>query len=205
MSHLASQLGEATDAIRIAEVGLGHASQSPARHQFSARLHAMRARGFASKAEMQDCLTALGNAEHILGYVRRDEPAEWVSHFDEGSLAVEAALCLSELGDLTAAEQHARQVLAVRDGDRVRSRAFGQLTLAEVLLAAGQVDEAATLGHEVAAVAPSLASTRVKTRLDDLARALEPYNSLAAVRSFQASYAATHSPQVVPREESWPV
>lgn len=205
MSHLASQLGEATNAVRLADVGLSHARRSPARHRLSARLHAMRARGLATNGERRACVTALGNAANTLDRTVYDEPTEWVSPFDEGSLAVETALCLRELHDLAAAEDHARRVLALRDGDRIRSRAFGQLTLADVLLAAGGIDEAAALGREVTIATTSLTSARVKRRLDILARALEPHDSAAAVKDFLATHRAHQDPQLLSGKDSWPV
>ncbi len=57
-------------------------------------------------------------------------------------------------------------------GDRVRSRAFGKLTLARVLVHAGRPDEAAAHGRAVCAVAPSLSSVRVHRQLTGLGAAL---------------------------------
>lgn len=62
-------------------------------------------------------------------------------------MAGEAALCLLGLGDLAAAERAAERVIRLCDRDRVRSRVFGELTLARVLVQAGRPDEAAARGR----------------------------------------------------------
>ncbi|NKQ51973.1 helix-turn-helix transcriptional regulator [Amycolatopsis sp. K13G38] len=205
MSHLARQLEAPTDAVRIAEAGLRHATHAPARHRLSARLHAMRARSLATVGSTRECRAALTTAEEALNRVDGDGLGEWISPFDEGALASEAALCLSELGDLRAAEAQARRVLELRVDDRVRSRAFGQLTLAQILVQADEVEEAAALGGQVTALATSLASARVLARLDDLAEALQPYASLAGVAEFLADYDHAQGNAAGSGEDTWPV
>lgn len=165
MAHLAVQLGRSVDAVRIAEVGLGRAARADGAAWLVARLHAMRAHGLALDRQVDATTAALGTAERSLAAAGGTEPAEWIAHFDEGALAGVVALCQLEIGDLTAAERAARRVIELRDGDRVRSRAFGQLTLARVLFCNQRHDEAALLGRAVCDVVPSLTSTRVRSRL----------------------------------------
>jgi transcriptional regulator with XRE-family HTH domain len=206
MSHLAGQLGRPDDAIRIADVGLHHARQDSASARLTARLCAMKARGLAMLGSASDCLAALNKAERVLVRARDDKPAKWISHFDEASLAGESALCLRQLGELHEAEQQARRVVELRVGDRVRSRAFGQITLARVLLDARRVEEAANVGREVCAAVGSLTSARVVARLTLLADALRPHESVPGVRAFlieHAGLAEQKSPQDV--DTAWPV
>lgn len=115
---------------RDAEAGLVRARKAPGTAHLVARLHALRARGLAMRGDSTGCRVALHEAERTLGAARSEPPAEWLAEFDAGSLASEAALCLRQLGDLLEAERQAHQVIELRSGDRVRSRAFGQLTLA---------------------------------------------------------------------------
>jgi hypothetical protein len=154
----------------------------------------------------EDCVAALDEAERTLGDVDRDVPSPWISHFDEASLASEAALCLRQLGELDAAERQARRVVELRVGDRVRSRAFGQITLARVLLDTRQIEAAATLGREVCVAAQSLASARVVARLTLLADALRPHTALPAVSAFLADCAGLKTQGTAQDAESvWPV
>ncbi|MFD9889746.1 multiprotein-bridging factor 1 family protein [Amycolatopsis sp. NPDC059027] len=206
MSHLAGQLHQATDAVRIAQIGLMHAERGPARQRLSARLHAMSARGFAMQGDTEASRRSLMDAERVLERLHEDTPAEWISQFDEASLAGEAALCYDALGDRRQAERQARRVLELRVGDRVRSRAFGQLTLAEVLIGGGEIDEAASLGREVCAALGALTSTRVSSRLTDLKTALKPHRAVPEVQLFLADCSHVLQPAAAPKSDtSWPV
>lgn len=186
MSHLAGQLDRSADAVRIAEAGLVRARAAPGTVHLVARLHAMRARGLAMRGDATGCHAALREAERTLDAARNEPPAEWLAEFDAGSLAGESALCLRQLGDLPEAERQAHRVIMLRPGDRVRSRTFGQLTLARVLVDAGRVDEAAAVGQKVCQVASSLTSTRVLAQLDRLGAALGPHQQLPEVGAFLA-------------------
>lgn len=184
MAHLASELNEPKEAIRIAERGLDSLQHGPTSYRLTARLHAMRARGLAVKGDASATYRVLRQAEQALARVRPDDPGEWVSHFDLGSLCAEAATCLRGINDLAGAEEHARTVLELRDGDRVRSRAFGQLSLAQTFVARGRVDEAAKLGQDVCAAAPTLTSARVLDQLRGLGSALGTYAGSTVVDDF---------------------
>ncbi|HEY3752186.1 MAG TPA: hypothetical protein VGL80_23630 [Pseudonocardiaceae bacterium] len=166
----------------------------------------MKARGLAMMGNTAECIAALDRAEVVLVRVRDDKPAKWVSHFDEASLASESALCLRQLGELKDAEQQARRVVELRVGDRVRSRAFGQITLARVLLDAGHIEESAIVGRQVCAAVGSLTSARVIARLISLAAALRPHASVPLVRDFLSDSAdVTEQKSGRDEETAWPV
>jgi hypothetical protein len=61
-------------------------------------------------------------------------------------LASEAARCLQQLGKFEAAAREAKRIIAVRPTSHARSRAFGQLLLANVLLAQGELVEVCAAG-----------------------------------------------------------
>ncbi|MGH3611868.1 MAG: hypothetical protein ACRDRK_04485, partial [Pseudonocardia sp.] len=147
MSHLAGQLGQVDDALRLSEVGLDRIAETGGVARVTARLHAMRAKALALHRDGAGCLDQLARAERALGGNDDDEHAGWSAHFDEGSLAAETATALPLLGDLAVAERQAQLVLDLRRGDRVRALAFGRLTLASVLLDGDRADEAAVLGR----------------------------------------------------------
>lgn len=88
----------------------------------------MATRGFAIQGEAEASRRSLATAESAIERLDEDEPAQWINPFDEASLAGEAAQCFEALGDRRQAEKQARRVLELRNGDRVRGRAFGQLT-----------------------------------------------------------------------------
>jgi tetratricopeptide (TPR) repeat protein len=204
MSHLASHLGEPHEAVRLADKGLQDAAQKPVTAQLVARLQAMRALGLAGQGETRASLRALDRAEHSLDS-NGSQDAGWVSHFDEASLAIEAAMCLRRLRDLQQAEQHARRAIALRTGDRVRSRTFAHLTLARVLADADRIDEAASAGAAICRIASTLASTRVIHQLDGLKVALADHGSVAEVAEFLGALAELHqSDRAADQPMTWP-
>jgi hypothetical protein len=205
MSHLAGQLDQPVVAVRLADMGLQQAVGADGVARLVARLHAMRARALGQQGAARDCLGSLDAAERALG--AGDHLAvEWVSPFDEGSLASETAVCLRLLGDLTAAERHARRAIELRPGDRVRSRALAQLTLAEVLVDAHRIEEAAATGEAVCGIVETLASTQVSRRLDSLGTTLSRHGALPVVPSFLAVLASIHDQpaDIDQGGESWP-
>ncbi|MGH9247281.1 MAG: hypothetical protein ACRD29_23810 [Acidimicrobiales bacterium] len=205
MSHLARQLDQPDHAVRLAEVGLQHASGIDGVAQLVARLHASRARALSHQGAIGACLAALNAAEQALE-TGETAVVEWVSPFDAGSLASDTAVCLRAIGDLSAAERHARRAIELRPGDRVRSRALARLTLAEVLIDVDRIDEAATTGQQVCEAAQSLNSTQVLRRLDGLGSMLEAHASLPVVASFLAALTVVRERAARTREadDSWP-
>lgn len=205
MSHLAIQVGEQAEALRIADVGLDRASCLDGIARVTARLHAMRATALAHHGDRRGCLAALGRAERSLSGSDDDEHAQWSAHFDEGSFAAEAARALHQLADLDPAERHARIVLDLRCGDRVRARAFGRLTLAGILLDGDAPDEAAEMGRQVARIAPELSSARVRSQLGELALAVRVAAPTDTTTAFLTEVAALDRRRTEEATESWPM
>jgi hypothetical protein len=184
LAHLAIQLGKAEDATRIATAGLSSARGGGPQH-LTARLYAMRARALSlagnEKRSRASLDTARGTLDEISG---ASSDVGWIAGFDQASLAAETALCFYALGALVEAETEARTVITLRVGDRVRSRALGQLTLAKILIQAGEPVEAAAIGTEVCTTAAGLESARVRTGLTTLSSALKVHRSIPTVNSF---------------------
>ena len=108
----------------------------------------------------------------------------WVSGFDEGSLASDAARCMRHLGQFSAAQDFADKVIELRPPSRPRSRAFGLFIRASVLLAQGNPDEASAVAAEILETVGSLGSHIVVQQFADLRQGLRPYRSSAPVRDF---------------------
>jgi transcriptional regulator with XRE-family HTH domain len=208
LSHLAIQRGQAADAERIAVAGLARASQGEGAEQLVARLYAMRARAAAMQGRAKECRLALGAACQALRSCKGSARAGWIAGFDEASLAGESALCFYSLGALGEAESQARKVIELRrSGDRVRSRIFGQLTLANVLLKSGAVDEAAKIGSEICLAVKSLNSARVRSGLSRLGESLRASRAIPDVALFLDHLAqlAEKSVTVSCNQTGWPL
>lgn len=207
LSHLAIQLGQAEDAARISSAGLSRACHGDGTEQLVGRLHAMRARAAAIQGKEKDCRRALEAAYESLDNYGGSSPARWIARFDEASLGSESALCFYALGALKEAENEARKVIELRRmSDRVRSRAFGQLTLANVLLKAGAVEEAAAVGAEICTVAHSLNSARVRSALAQLGQSLDTGPAVPEVEFFLDRLAELTEASVISHhQERWPL
>jgi tetratricopeptide (TPR) repeat protein len=144
----------------------------------------MQARGFATLRRPKEALRLLARAEKALEGAHDEEPSIWASHFDEGSLASEAARCMRQLGKPAQAQRHAERIIELRPADRTRSRAFGQLTLIMALIEQGEPEQACAIAREVLNSTQSLGSYLVIQQLRDIQLLLEPYSATAAVREF---------------------
>jgi hypothetical protein len=184
MSHLAHHLGQHEEAMQLARAGAGRLDEGPANPELAARLLAMEARGHAALGESAASARLLLRAEQTLDQVAAAERSEWVSRFDEASLAGEAARCLRRLGQLDEARRQAERVIALRPGDRARSRAFGQLILALVLVQERKLDEACAVGSQILDGTAAVSSFLVVRQLQRLRDVLAADQSAPAVAEF---------------------
>jgi hypothetical protein len=187
MSHLAHHLSQPEEAIGLARQGLERMSAGPRLPELDGLLLALEARGLAVLGQGRACIRLLDRAEGALTRHPDEAPSPWVSRFDEAALANETARSLCQLGDLHEAGRQAERIITLRPPDRARSRAFGQLLLATVLLAQGRLDEACALAHEVLAATRHLGSYLVVQQLLDLRQRLAPQRSSAAATMFLGS------------------
>lgn len=184
MSHLAHHLGQPGQAIKHAREGRAALDGGPRHPELEARLLAMQARGLAGLGHTEDSTKTLRLAEATLGKEAEEAPSQWVSGFDEGALANEAARCLRVVGDLSEAERQARRIIDLRPAERTRSRALGQILLAGVLVSQRKPDEACAAVHQVLADTKPLSSGFVITQLRDLRQMLEPHRGSRVVADF---------------------
>ncbi|MEU7072913.1 hypothetical protein AB0B30_27660 [Streptomyces narbonensis] len=182
MSHLALQNQQVDIAADLARSGLARLSAGPRVPALSARLHAMEARALARRDEGRGARQALDSARDALSLAASVPMSPWVAPFDEAALASEAASALLDLGALDAAADEAARALALRDASRVRSRAFGQVTLARVLLAQEHVDAACQVGVELLTAGQSVTSLRLSSQLALLQRDFGHHRQVPEVR-----------------------
>jgi hypothetical protein len=177
LSHLASHSHHPDEAIRLSRAGQGVMPARSRPPELEARLLAMEARGFAALGDGGETYSLLERAENALHRAYSAEPSQWISRFDDASLATEAARCMHRLQQLQDAERFARRVIALRSPDRKRSRAFGQLILVAVLVAQGRQDEGCAVAHEVLDATRSLGSVLVLEQLRDLQHLFDPHRT----------------------------
>ncbi|MEU6795519.1 helix-turn-helix transcriptional regulator [Nonomuraea wenchangensis] len=184
LAHLAAHRAHADDAIGYAAQGQRELAAGPSHPELAARLWALQARGHAAAGRSRETRALLGRAETALQGAHGAAPSPWVSPFDAGSLAGDAARCLRLLGDLPAAQRHAQRVLELRPAGRTRSRAFGCLTLAGVLVERSELERACAVATDVLHHTGSLGSYLVNRQLRELRDQLAPYRASPCARSF---------------------
>lgn len=189
MSHLALHQNQPKQAIRFARQGQSTLGVRPSNPALAAQLLTMEARGLATlpQPEANECGKALLRAERMLSHQAAEQPSPWISRFDEGSLASEAARCLRRLGQLSAAARQAQLIMEIRPGTHTRSRAFGQLLLARILVAQGEPEHACRIAQEVLDATQSLSSYLVIRQLNELSQLLASYGANRAVAAFLAA------------------
>jgi hypothetical protein len=186
IGHIAHHVDLADEAFRASQAGLEVLGPGPRDPELEARLLALRARAFAALGEPAEAARSLALAEKAIQAGRSEPRSEWVSGFDEGALASEAARCMRQLGQLSEARRQAERVIALRPADRPRSRAFGMFICAGVLAVNGKPDEAAGVAAEILQATDALGSYIVVQNFRGLRRLLEPYGSSTVVREFLA-------------------
>jgi len=186
MSHLANHLSQPDEAIALARQGQAVLHNAAPHPDLEARLLAMEARGFAGLQESSECIKLLIRAEKALDTSPTESPSPWISHFDMGSLASEAARCMRQLGDWAEAQRQAEQIVRLRSSNRTRSRALGQLTLVAALIEQQKPDEACAIAQEVINFTQSLSSFLVIEQLLELQRLLQSHRANSVVGEFVA-------------------
>ncbi|MGW6194826.1 helix-turn-helix domain-containing protein [Kribbella sp. NPDC055110] len=175
LSHLAHHRSDPHGAIRFAQAGEAALAEGPRNPELAARLLAMRARARAALGDDQETRALLGQAEAALDGSHAETTSEWVSHFDHGSLASEAARCMGQLGNPASAQEQAQLVLELRPSTHTRSHAFGQLFLITSLIEQGETEEACRITRDVIESTQSLGSQLVVQQLAEIRDQLAPY------------------------------
>ncbi|GHE11957.1 hypothetical protein [Streptomyces alanosinicus] len=182
MSHLALQNGQASEAADLARQGLSRIASAAPVPVLSSRLHAMEARALAQLGEAPGTQRALEKARETLALARGTTTPDWVAPFDDAALASESALALLDANVLKGASEEAERALALRDASRARSRAFGQVTLARIFLAQGQVDAACAVAGDLLDACQPVGSLRLSVQLDGLQGDFVTHRGHPAVR-----------------------
>ncbi|MBF6455535.1 hypothetical protein [Nocardia cyriacigeorgica] len=184
LSHLDLHRGNPKRAIQHAYEAESFLAKAPANPELKARLFAMQARGFAALGEARQSRACLQRAADALDAAAAYPLSPWVSRFDHGSLAAEAARCARQLGDRARAAECAQRATDLRSPDRARSRALSQLMLAAILADQGQPEQACSIADGVIAATSDLASHVVVRHLGDLLDSLQPYRTSPMVSAF---------------------
>ena len=181
VSHLAQHTGRSHEALHLAQMGADILRRKEHGPAIAARLHAMEARALASLGQRSECGRMLLAAERTLDRRPSQAPSPWVSPFDHASLAGEASQCMEQLRQFVAAGQHSERAISLRGSGHVRSRAFSQLRLANILATQGEIDHACAVIANAIGSTAQLSSHRVSELLHSLYAKLLPHMAATGV------------------------
>ncbi|MFC4009402.1 hypothetical protein ACFOY2_19370 [Nonomuraea purpurea] len=177
VAHLAHHEARPEEAIGVAQAAERALAAGPRNPDLKAKLLATQARCQATLGRPRETRALLARAETALQETHHEAPSPWVSSFDQGALACDAARCMRQLGDLPAAQRYAERVLELRPAGRIRSRAFGNLTLASALIGQGKLDQACAVATDVIHSTQTLGSYLVIQQLRELRALLTPHTA----------------------------
>ncbi|WP_433517746.1 helix-turn-helix domain-containing protein [Nonomuraea sp. CA-143628] len=177
VAHLAHHQARPDEAISVAQAAARALATGPHNPELQAKLLATQARCHATLGQAREARALLHDAEAALQGTHDEAPSPWVSSFDQGALACDAARCMRQLGDLPAAQRHAERVLELRSAGRIRSRAFGNLTLASALIGQGELERACAVATDVIHSTQALGSYLVIQQFRELRALLKPHTA----------------------------
>lgn len=184
LSHLDLHRGKPENAIRHACDAESALAKAPTNPELEARVLAMQARGHAALGDVRQTHVMLERAARALDTDMAYPLSPWVSRFDHGSLAAEAARCARQLDEFSRAAEYAQRAIDHRPPERARSRALAQLTLAAIRAEQGSPEQACAIAADVITDTTGLASHIVVRHLDELHSCLRPYRTSPTVGAF---------------------
>ncbi|SDD21208.1 helix-turn-helix transcriptional regulator [Actinokineospora iranica] len=181
MSHTALMQDKAHLAIDYAEASRRAAERSD---DTLVRAHAasQAARAYARDGQSDECLTALEQAEARLAQAGKRD-ASLAYFYDSGSLANAKAICHLNLRQPTEAVSQARNALRLHNRSLVRDNAYTMLYLAQAHVQLQEPDAAVLIMEDVIEATTRNRSVRLRERLRDTRRALEPWRDSNAVKT----------------------
>lgn len=188
MAGMARQLlylGHVSDALELIRVAQDR-SGPVATLTVRAMLHSREAWGYAKQGRISAFRRATAKAEDALATGIPSDDPHWITYFDVAELAGTTGGRLLELAhdQPTLAGETANyieQAIQRRGPGHLRSAALDHIGLAEARLIQGELEEAARLGHEAAAVIEQTRSDRVRVKLVELYQHTTAHAAMPAV------------------------
>jgi tetratricopeptide (TPR) repeat protein len=146
---------------------------------------------YATDGRADDSLRASDRAARHLAEAYQDEsPGSLVYFYDDEMLTYQKSKCHLRLDESQKTLAITRQALASVDASRPRDLAVAKLCLAKAYLAAGEVDEGATITTEVTDLARQNRSPRLAGELRATRAKMEPWSQRPTVKHLDDRLAA---------------
>jgi tetratricopeptide (TPR) repeat protein len=152
----------------------------------------------ARSGDLRDCERTLGMVEESFSAGPRDNDPDWIYWLNREEIDVMAGRCHTELGNARRAESLLTNAIARYDQSLVRENSLYLSWLAEDYVQLGEIEHAAGIATQMAALAARTNSARTDTRLRHIAGQLHRYRGTASVTEFFDAYQS--APEIpVPR------
>ena len=171
-SRQAIQCGDPDAGLTLAELGLTRADRLT--HTEQAMLHAARARAFATMGRVPETLAAVRAADDHFARSSPGEDPPWMAYYDEAQHHGDTGHALHAIALLghepSLAVRRLRTAVDGHSAAYVRSGALSRTKLASLLMATGDPQEGAAVGHRALAEVGRIRSRRASDGVRELLR-----------------------------------
>ncbi|HEV2376688.1 MAG TPA: hypothetical protein VGS19_31505 [Streptosporangiaceae bacterium] len=171
LANQSMSLGRYRQVVQYAETAMRGAGSclSPA---LVSDLCTLQAKAYARMGDRVRCHEQMRRAERMAGCIRPSEEPPETGYVQRGLVELQHAEALRQLGDLVPAQAYAEEALATAESSHLRSRVHRFATLAIVLAARGEADQAAGIAHQMLDQAQGMESRRLRERVQAVCRAI---------------------------------
>ena len=142
----------------------------------------------AKSGDVRDCERALGMVEESYSRGPRSNDPDWVYWLNREEIDVMAGRCYTELRQPGRAVSLLTDAISRYDPAHVRENSLYLSWLAEDYVQLDEIEQAATLATDMAALAARTNSARTDSRLHYIARQLGPFRGTPSVADFFDAY-----------------
>jgi tetratricopeptide (TPR) repeat protein len=183
LANQAMSLGHYRQVVQYTETAMRGASGrlSPA---LISDLCTLQAKAYARMGDRGRCYEQMRRSEAMAGRIQPSEEPPETGYVQRGLAEVQHAEALRHLGDLGPARSYAEEALSTAESSHLRSQAHRFATLAMVLAARGEVEEAAWAGQEMLDRLQGMESRRLGERAVAVWKAIRAQGDSIVTREF---------------------
>jgi hypothetical protein len=150
----------------------------------------------ARSGDLRDCERTLGMVEESFSAGPSDQDPDWLYWLNREEIDIMAGRCYTELKKPARAESLLTSAMARYGQESVRENSLYLSWLAEDYVQLGEIEHAASIATQMAALAAHTKSARTDARLRYLAAQLAPYRGTASVADFFDAYQSAAAPEI---------
>ncbi len=183
LANQSMSLSRYRQVVQYAETAMrgAHGRLSPA---LISDLWTLQAKAYARMGDRVKCHEQMCRAEQTAGRIRPGEEPPETGYVQRGLVEVQHAEALRQLGDLVSAQAYAEEALSTAESSHLRSQVHRFATLAMVLAARGEAEEAARVAHTMLDRVQGMESHRLRERVQAVSRAIQAQGDGAVAQEF---------------------